>query len=113
MKYYDESGTEITNPDLTKGKITEKTRITGTHQELMPGTKGRGEDEKGLFQTIEDTETYGEYHVYTADELAEQKKYEESVEAAKKQQESINSLPDQITQVQTALCDIYEQLLAK
>ena len=27
MKYYDESGTEIINPDLTKGKITEKTKV--------------------------------------------------------------------------------------
>ena len=113
MKYYDENGTEITNPDLTKGKITEKTKVTGTHTELMEGTEGRGEDGKGLFQQVNDTETVGVYHAYTDAELAEQKKYEESVEAAKKQQESINSLPNQMTQVQTALCDIYEQLLAK
>ena len=113
MKYYDESGNEITNPDLTKGKITEKAKVTGTHQELMPGTEGRGEDGKGLFQTIEDTETYGEYHVYTDAEIAAQKADAEAKAAAEKQQESINSLPNQMTQVQTALCDIYEQLLAK
>ena len=71
MKYYDESGNEITNPDLTKGSVTEKTRIIGIHQRLLDGTEGRGEDGNGLYEYVEDIETYGVYHVYTADELAE------------------------------------------
>ena len=113
MKYYDESGNEITNPDLAKGKVTEKTRVTGTHQELMPGTEGRGEDGKGLFQTIEDTETYGEYHVYTDAEIAAQKADAEAKAAAEKQAAEISTLPTQMIQLQSALCDVYEQLLTK
>ena len=113
MKYYDESGNEITNPDLTKGKITEKAKVTGTHQELMPGTEGRGEDGKGLFQQVNDTETVGVYHAYTDAEIVAQKADAEAKDAAEKQQENINALPYQMTQVQMALCDIYEQLLAK
>lgn len=70
MKYIDESGNEITNPDLTKGSVTEQTRVTGTHTELMAGTEGRGEDGKGLFKTVNDTETVGVYHVYTDAEIA-------------------------------------------
>lgn len=70
MKYIDESGNEITNPDLTKGFVTEQTKITGTHTELMAGTEGRGEDGKGLYRTVNDTETVGVYHVYTDAEIA-------------------------------------------
>ena len=113
MKYIDENGNEITNPDLTKGSVTEQTKVTGTRTELMEGTEGRGEDGKGLFQQLNDTETVGVYHAYTDAEIAAQKADAEAKAAAEKQQESINSLPDQMTQVQTALCDIYEQLLAK
>ena len=70
MEYIDENGNEITNPDLSKGKVTEQTRVTGTHTELMAGTEGRGEDGKGLFKTVTDTETVGAYHAYTDAEIA-------------------------------------------
>ena len=113
MEYYDESGIRVTNPDITKGSVTEQTRVTGTRTELMEGTEGRGEDGKGLFRQVNDTETVGVYHAYTEEEIAAQKADTEAKAAAEKQQENINALPDQMTQVQTALCDIYEQLLAK
>lgn len=99
MKYYDESGNEITNPDLTKGSVTEKTRIIGIHQRLLDGTEGRGEDGNGLYEYVEDIETYGVYHVYTADELAE-----------KKRECASDALEEQVTQLQVAVTYLFEQL---
>ena len=113
MKYIDESGNEITNPDITKGSVTEQTRVTGTHTELMAGTEGWGEDGKGLFKTVTDTETVGVYHVYTDAEIAQQKADAEAKAAEEKQAAAINALPTQMTQMQSALCDVYEQLLSK
>ena len=113
MEYYDESGNHITDPDLSKGKVTEQTRVTGTHTELMAGTEGRGEDGKGLYQEITDHGTIGIYHAYTNEEIAQQKADAEAKAAEEKQAAAINALPTQMTQMQSALCDVYEQLLSK
>lgn len=34
MKIYDESGNEITNPDITKGSVTVHTKVIGSHRKL-------------------------------------------------------------------------------
>lgn len=101
MKYYDEIGNEITNPDLTKGSVTNHTKVTGFHYELLDGTNGYGVDGKGLYQKIIDSEEYGVYHVYTAEELEEIKK------------NKINGdINDRINNTQLGLCDAYELTLS-
>lgn len=113
MKYIDESGNEITNPDLSKGKVTYQDKVTGTHKQMLPGTEQMGIDGKGLYQEITDHETIGIYHAYTNEEIAQQKADAEAKAAEEKQAAAINALPTQMTQMQSALCDVYEQLLSK
>ena len=79
----------------------------------MAGTEGRGEDGKGLYRTVNDTETVGVYHAYTNEEIAQQKADAEAKAAEEKQAAAISALPAQMTQLQSALCDVYEQLLSK
>ena len=73
MEYYDESGIRVTNPDLSKGKVTYQDKVRGTHKQLLPGTEQMGIDGKGLYQEITDHETIGIYHAYTNEEIAQQK----------------------------------------
>ena len=88
MKYKDEKGNVIENPDFTKGEIirTEQVVIghhdetpTVTHEEVMKGTEAMN-DGKGLKHTVvdvpaipegDDYEEYGIYHVWTDEEAAE------------------------------------------
>ena len=72
-----------------------------------------GIDGKGLYQEITDHETIGIYHAYTNEEIAQQKADAEAKAAEEKQAAAINALPTQMTQMQSALCDVYEQLLSK
>ena len=113
MEYIDENGNEITNPDLSKGKVTYQDKVTGTHKQMLPGTEQMGIDGKGLYQEITDHETIGIYHAYTDAEIAQQKADAEAKAAEEKQTEAIKALPTQMTQMQSALCDVYEQLLSK
>ena len=113
MEYYDESGNHITDPDLSKGKVTYQDKVRGTHKQLLPGTEQMGIDGKGLYQEITDHETIGIYHAYTNEEIAQQKADAEAKAAEEKQAAAISALPAQMTQLQSALCDVYEQLLSK
>lgn len=113
MEYYDESGNHITDPDLSKGKVTYQDKVRGTHKQLLPGTEQMGIDGKGLYQEITDHETIGIYHAYTNEEIAQQKADAEAKAAEEKQAAAINALPTQMTQMQSALCYVYEQLLSK
>ena len=88
MEYYDESGNQVTNPDLTKGIIiNEKQELLKHHDAVkkvshmidLDGTKGRGENGKSLQCEVIDVpeqfawdeyETVSIYHSYTTEEQA-------------------------------------------
>lgn len=79
-KIYDESGTELENPDLTLGWVEQKQRVIAEHPatkevshiELIPYTNGlrRKVIDTPAKEPWKEYEVYGVYHPYTPEELA-------------------------------------------
>lgn len=109
MQIIDEHGNPIENPDLTKGYLKQETQtihhdaIAGveevSHYETLAEYPNGGKDVQKVVDVpgVEAKDAWDEeeqvqvYHVYTAEELAEQEKAREE---AQQRQEALDKLPE-------------------
>ena len=130
MKILDETGAVITNPDLTAGYLAADTEAVEhpaqeaveelSHYETVAQYPNGGKDVRKVIDraAVPAAPAWTEqlpiqrYIRYTAEELAQREK--EQQEARKKQEaqeklpELVDSLAQQITDLQLALCELYE-----
>ena len=130
MKILDETGAVITNPDLTVGYLAADTEAVEhpaqeaveelSHYETVAQYPNGGKDVRKVIDraAVPAAPAWTEqvpiwrYIRYTAEELAQREK--EQQEARKKQEaqerlpELVDSLAQQITDLQLALCELYE-----
>ena len=85
MRIIDETGVELTSPDLTEGYLTEEIIGSSYHYETVAEYPNGGKDVR---KVLDSTETVQRYHRYTA--------------AEKQMQQTI-------TDLQLALCELYEK----
>lgn len=109
MQIIDEHGSPIENPDLTKGYLKQETQtihhdaVAGveevSHYETLAEYPNGGKDVQKVVDVpgVEAKDAWDEeeqvqvYHVYTAEELAEQEKAREE---AQQRQEALDKLPE-------------------
>lgn len=109
MQIIDEHGNPIENPDLTKGYLKQETQtihhdaVAGveevSHYETLAEYPNGGKDVQKVVDVpgVEAKDAWDEekqvqvYHVYTAEELAEQEKAREE---AQQRQEALDKLPE-------------------
>ena len=126
MKIIDETGAVVENPDLTLGYLT-----TSTEEITHPAVEGV--EEQWHWETVTEYPNGGKdvqkiidvpgvpaqaawteqvpvqrYIRYTAEELAAQEKERQQAEEAARLPETIASLTCQLTDLQLALCELYE-----
>lgn len=120
MNIIDEHGNPIENPDLTKGYLKQETQtihhdaVAGveevSHYETIAEYPNGGKDVRKVVDVpgVEAKDAWDEeeqvqvYHVYTAEELAEQEKAREE---AQQRQEALDKLPETLEALTAAQTD--------
>ena len=120
MNIIDEHGIPIENPDLTKGYLKQETQtvhhdaVAGveevSHYETLAEYPNGGKDVRKVVDVpgVEAKDAWDEeeqvqvYHVYTAEELAEQEKAREE---AQQRQEALDKLPETLEALTAAQTD--------
>jgi len=127
MKIIDETGAVVENPDLTLGYLT-----ADTEEIIHPAVEGV--EEQWHWETVTEYPNGGKdvqrvvdvpgvparpawteqlpikrYIRYTAEELAAQEEARKKAEAQKKLPETVADLMQQLTDLQLALCELYER----
>lgn len=120
MNIIDEHGIPIENPDLTKGYLKQETQtihhdaVAGveevSHYETLAEYPNGGKDVRKVVDVpgVEAKDAWDEeeqvqvYHVYTAEELAEQEKAREE---AQQRQEALDKLPETLDALTAAQTD--------
>ena len=95
MKIIDETGAVMENPDLTLGYLTDDTQPLE-----HPAQEAVAEDEEVPVMR---------YIRYTAEELSAQEEARKKQEAKDKLPETVADLMQQLTDLQLALCELYER----
>ena len=126
MKIIDETGAVVENPDLTLGYLTTSTEeithpaVEGVeeqwHWETVTEYPNGGKDVQKIVDRpgVKAQEEWGEqvpvqrYIRYTEEELAAREKERQQAEEAARLPETIASLTCQLTDLQLALCELYE-----
>ena len=126
MKIIDENGAAIENPDLTLGYLTGSTEeithpaVEGVeeqwHWETVTEYPNGGKDVRKVVDRpgVKAQEEWVEqvpvqrYIRYTEEELAAREKERQQAEEAARLPETIASLTCQLTDLQLALCELYE-----
>ena len=126
MKIIDETGAVVENPDLTLGYLTDDTEeithpaVEGVeeqwHWETVAEYPGGGRDVKKIIDVpgVPAQAAWTEqvpvqrYIRYTEEELAAREKERQQAEEAARLPETIASLTCQLTDLQLALCELYE-----
>ena len=126
MKIIDENGAAIENPDLTLGYLTSSTEevthpaVEGVeeqwHWETVTEYPNGGKDVQKIVDRpgVTAQEEWAEkvpiqkYIRYTEEELAAREKERQQAEEAARLPETIASLTCQLTDLQLALCELYE-----
>ena len=126
MKILDETGTVVENPDLTLGYLTASTEeithpaVEGVeeqwHWETVTEYPNGGKDVQKIVDRpgVKAQEEWVEqvpvqrYIRYTEEELAAREKERQQAEEAARLPETIASLTCQLTDLQLALCELYE-----
>lgn len=126
MKILDETGAIITNPDLTAGYLAADTEAVEhpaqdaveelSHYETVAEYPNGGKDVRKVIDraAVPAAPAWSEqlpiqrYIRYTAEELAAQEEARKKQEAQEKLPELVDSLAQQITDLQLALCELYE-----
>lgn len=131
MRILDENGTEVHDPDLTKGRLVTEVIMIAHHpaEPERPAEYESVEVEPGLYErrqvtpwqpargAWDETETIQRYVPYTADELAAmEREREEAEEAAKRDEEAardeaerqatLNALPQRVDDIEEGLAEI-------
>ena len=114
MKIIDENGAAIENPDLTLGYLVDDTEpvehpaVEGveevSHYETVTEYPGGGRDVRKVIDVL----GVQRYIRYTEEELAAREKERQQAEEAARLPETIASLTCQLTDLQLALCELYE-----
>ena len=126
MKILDETGAVVENPDLTLGYLTTSTEeithpaVEGVeeqwHWETVTEYPNGGKDVQKIVDRpgVKAQEEWVEqvpvqrYIRYTEEELAAREKERQQAEEAARLPETIASLTRQLTDLQLALCELYE-----
>lgn len=126
MKILDETGAVITNPDLTAGYLAADTEAVEhpaqeaveelSHYETVAQYPNGGKDVRKVIDraAVPAAPAWTEqvpiqrYIRYTAEELAAQQEARKKQEAQERLPELVDSLAQQITDLQLALCELYE-----
>ena len=126
MKIIDETGAVVENPDLTLGYLTGSTEeithpaVEGVeeqwHWETVTEYPNGGKDVQKIIDRpgVQAQEEWVEqvpvqrYIRYTEEELAAREKERQQAEEAARLPETIASLTCQLTDLQLALCELYE-----
>ena len=126
MKIIDETGAVVENPDLTLGYLTASTEeithpaVEGVeeqwHWETVTEYPNGGKDVQKIVDRpgVKAQEEWVEqvpvqrYIRYTEEELAAREKERQQAEEAARLPETIASLTRQLTDLQLALCELYE-----
>ena len=116
MKIIDENGAAIENPDLTLGYLVDDTEpvehpaVEGveevSHYETVTEYPGGGRDVRKVIDVP--GVPVQRYIRYTEEELAAREKERQQAEEAARLPETIASLTCQLTDLQLALCELYE-----
>ena len=127
MKILDETGAVVENPDLTLGYLTASTEeitppaVEGVeelfHYETVAEYPNGGKDVRKVVDRpgVKAQEEWVEqvpiqrYVRYTAEELAAQEEARKKQEAKDKLPETVADLMQQLTDLQLALCELYER----
>ena len=127
MKIIDETGAVIENPDLTLGYLTDDTEevthpaVEGVeeqwHWETVTEYPNGGKDVQKVIDVpgVPAQAAWTEqvpikrYIRYTADQLAAQEEARKKQEAKDKLPETVADLMQQLTDLQLALCELYER----
>ena len=127
MKIIDETGAVVENPDLTLGYLTDDTEeiihpaVEGVeeqwHWETVAEYPSGGRDVQKVVDRpgVQAQEEWVEqvpiqkYIRYTAEELAAQEEARKKQEAKDKLPETVADLMQQLTDLQLALCELYER----
>ena len=126
MKILDETGAVVENPDLTLGYLTNDTQplehpaqeavAEVAHYETVAEYPGGGRDVQKVIDVpgVPAQAAWTEqvpvqrYIRYTEEELAAREKERQQAEEAARLPETIASLTRQLTDLQLALCELYE-----
>ena len=120
MKIIDENGAAIENPDLTLGYLVDDTEPVEleevSHYETVTEYPGGGRDVRKVIDVpgVPAQAAWTEqvpvqrYIRYTEEELAAREKERQQAEEAARLPETIASLTCQLTDLQLALCELYE-----
>lgn len=126
MKILDETGAVVTSPDLTAGYLAADTEAVEhpaqeaveelSHYETVAQYPNGGKDVRKVIDraAVPAAPAWTEqlpiqrYIRYTAEELAAQQEARKKQEAQEKLPELVDSLAQQITDLQLALCELYE-----
>ncbi len=126
MKILDETGAVITSPDLTAGHLVDDTETVAhpaqaaveelSHYETVAEYPNGGKDVRKVIDraAVPAAPAWTEqlpiqrYIRYTAEELAAQDAARKKQEAQDKLPELVDSLAQQVTDLQLALCELYE-----
>ena len=127
MKILDETGTVMENPDLTLGYLTADTEevthpaVEGVeeqwHWETVTEYPNGGRDVRKVIDVSgvpaqaawTEQVPIQKYIRYTAEELAAQEEARKKAEAREKLPETVADLMQQLTDLQLALCELYER----
>ena len=127
MKIIDETGAVVENPDLTLGYLTDDTEeiihpaVEGVeeqwHWETVAEYPNGGRDVQKIIDCpgVQAQEEWVEqvpiqkYIRYTTEELAAQEEARKKAEAREKLPETVADLMQQLTDLQLALCELYER----
>ena len=127
MKILDETGTVVENPDLTLGYLTDDTQplehpaqeavAEVAHYETVAEYPSGGRDVRKVIDVpgVPAQAAWTEqvliqkYVRYTAEELAAQEEARKKQEAKDKLPETVADLMQQLTDLQLALCELYER----
>lgn len=127
MKIIDETGAVVENPDLTLGYLTDDTEeiihpaVEGVeerwHWETVTEYPNGGRDVQKIIDRpgVQAQEEWVEqvpvqrYIRYTAEELTAQEEARKKQEATDKLPETVADLMQQLTDLQLALCELYER----
>lgn len=126
MKILDETGAVITSPDLTAGHLVDDTETVEhpaqaaveelSHYETVAEYPNGGKDVRKVIDRAAvpaapawtEQRPIQRYIRYTAEELAAQDAARKKQEAQEKLPELVDSLAQQVTDLQLALCELYE-----
>ena len=100
MKIIDENGAAIENPDLTLGYLVDDTEPVEHPVIDVPGVPAQAAWTEQV--------PVQRYIRYTEEELAAREKERQQAEGAARLPETIASLTCQLTDLQLALCELYE-----